>query len=349
MISVDFTQVVLKNLITHHIGNKLRDDQIKLSAEESELKPDTLDFLLKYFLQPFNTQEFYEFSHSVSLEMNEVYQLANKIFSKNKNFIKNSQNIATLLYEYSLHPKIKAGELNIVFFSNIKLNDDTVNAIGIFKSESSIPYLKMKSSKNQYSISHDFGFEIKAMDKGCLVFNLDAEKGYKILNIDSLNKSEDAQYWKKDFLKLSPVQNEYHFTNNFLKLTKQYIISSLPEEQNLSAADQADLLNRSVKYFKENETFNVTEFQNEVFQDTEIIKSFQDFGSSYLNENNINIADSFEISSQAVKKQARAFKSVIKLDKNFHIYIHGNREMIEQGYDEKTGRKFYKIYFDNEF
>jgi hypothetical protein len=59
------------------------------------------------------------------------------------------------------------------------------------------------------------------------------------------------------------------------------------------------------------------------------------------------VADSFEISTQAVKKQARIFKSVLKLDKNFHIYIHGNRDMIEQGV-EKDGRKYYKIYFENE-
>jgi hypothetical protein len=57
--------------------------------------------------------------------------------------------------------------------------------------------------------------------------------------------------------------------------------------------------------------------------------------------------ESFDISPQAVKKQARIFKSVLKLDKNFHIYIHGDRELIEQGV-EKDGRKFYKIYFTEE-
>ncbi len=60
-----------------------------------------------------------------------------------------------------------------------------------------------------------------------------------------------------------------------------------------------------------------------------------------------SIKDSFEISVQAVKKQTRIFKSVLKLDKNFHIYIHGNNELIEHGI-EKDGRKFYKIYFENE-
>ena len=48
-----------------------------------------------------------------------------------------------------------------------------------------------------------------------------------------------------------------------------------------------------------------------------------------------------------MKKQARVFKSVLKLDKNFHIYIHGDRNRIERGVDEQ-GRKYYKIYYDQE-
>jgi hypothetical protein len=59
-------------------------------------------------------------------------------------------------------------------------------------------------------------------------------------------------------------------------------------------------------------------------------------------------ADEFYISPQAVKKQARVFKSVIKLDKNFHIYVHGDRELIEKGYDEALQKHYYKIYFDRE-
>ena len=45
-------------------------------------------------------------------------------------------------------------------------------------------------------------------------------------------------------------------------------------------------------------------------------------------------------------RRSRRSKSVIKLDKNFHIYVHGNRELIEQGEDEKG--KYYKVYFKEE-
>lgn len=78
-----------------------------------------------------------------------------------------------------------------------------------------------------------------------------------------------------------------------------------------------------------------------------MIKSFRSFDSNYREENDIELTDNFDISPQAVKKKAKVFKSVLKLDKNFHIYIHGNSELIEQGV-EKDGRKFYKIYFQQE-
>lgn len=162
------------------------------------------------------------------------------------------------------------------------------------------------------------------------------------------NKSAEAQYWKDEFLKVKPVANEFHQTNQFLGITKNFLTKQLSEEFDVTKADQIDLLNRSVEYFKTHEAFDQKQFEKEVFQDSEILNSFRNFDNNYRQENEIEINDNFEISLQAVKKQARVFKSVIKLDKNFHIYIHGNKDLIEQGV-EKDGRKFYKIYFQQEF
>ncbi len=70
--------------------------------------------------------------------------------------------------------------------------------------------------------------------------------------------------------------------------------------------------------------------------------------NDYENEFDTEITDSFEISNAAVKKQARVFKSILKLDKNFHIYIHGSKEMIERGFDEEKNLNYYKVYFKEE-
>ena len=89
------------------------------------------------------------------------------------------------------------------------------------------------------------------------------------------------------------------------------------------------------------------EFATEVIDNTKAIESFKVYKSNYEEEFDTEIADTFAISNAAVKKQARVFKSVLKLDKNFHIYIHGNNELIEKGVDE-AGRKYYKIFYENE-
>ena len=188
---------------------------------------------------------------------------------------------------------------------------------------------------------------IKKLDKGCLIFNQEQEEGFKVCIVDRANRSSEAQFWKDDFLRLKPVTDAYHQTKNFLNIAKNYVSRQFAEEFEVNKTDQIDLLNKSVEYFKNNENFDKKKFEKEVFQDASVIKSFRNFDETYREEHHLEIEDEFEISSPAVKKQSRIFKSVLKLDKNFHIYIHGDRELIEQGVD-KDGRKFYKIYYKEE-
>jgi hypothetical protein len=347
MNNVDFTQVELEKIITHQVGNKLRDEKYSLSNEESNLSPETRNYLLKYFFSTLKTEEVYNFSHAVNTEMNEVFTLSRNIFSDFGAFISNSQGIAKLLYEQSMHPKIKEGQLNIVLFSNVSVEDEVVNVLGIFKSETTAPFIQMKKQKMKYDIHHEIGFDLKGMDKGCLIFNIDQKSGYKILIIDNQKKSSEAQYWKDDFLGIKILSNEYYQTNQFLGITKHFVTKNLDQEFELSKAAKIDFLNRSVDYFKKHETFDKNEFEEEVFADNNVIESFRKFDQTFRQEKEINLLDNFVISEQAVKKQSRVFKSVLKLDKNFHIYIHGNKELIEQGIDE-NGRKYYKIYYEKE-
>lgn len=74
--------------------------------------------------------------------------------------------------------------------------------------------------------------------------------------------------------------------------------------------------------------------------------------TSYLNncqeEYEIQSLDSFGVSTNAVKSVQKSFKQVLKLDKNFHLYIHGNRELVENGFDEQKGMNYYKLYYHSE-
>jgi hypothetical protein len=101
-------------------------------------------------------------------------------------------------------------------------------------------------------------------------------------------------------------------------------------------------------YFKTKEQFNIQEFASEVIHHPEVVDTFMEYKQKFEASRNFEIQDEFDIHLSAVKKQQKSFKSILKLDKNFHVYIHGRRDLMEKGYDEMTGKKYYKIYFDEE-
>ena len=77
------------------------------------------------------------------------------------------------------------------------------------------------------------------------------------------------------------------------------------------------------------------------------IEKFHQYKREYEEESQIAIDDQFTISESARKKQQRAYKRVIRLDRKIQIIIDGNRENVEQGEDEKG--KLYKIILNRMF
>jgi hypothetical protein len=150
------------------------------------------------------------------------------------------------------------------------------------------------------------------------------------------------------FYKLKIRNDSFNKTNTTLGVYKNFITSKIDDEFDISKADKIDLLNRSMKYFKEKDSFDLDEFSEEVIENPKAIESFKKFSREYNEEFDAGIDQPFDISGAAVKKQSRVFKSVLKLDKNFHIYIHGNKELIEKGFDDDKSMNYYKVYFKEE-
>ena len=342
---INASQSRIHRTSVHIVGNSVKDEALELSEDPLKLDDEKVnELLLTYFLSNFSSPEFYSFTFSnEDFLLNPVYQFATAIFLNTESLHENSINMAKHLFNATQHPNIKAGDLYVAYIAGVGIEGTVVDAIGIFKSENKDTYLKLKAAKGNFKLNADEGTNIKKLDKGCLILNLESEAGYKILLVDNANQS-DAQFWKQNFLGVKPWSDAFHHTQNFMSLTKQYVADQLDEEFSVSKADQIDLLNRSMNFFKSREQFNQREFEVEVLADADVIQSFRKFEKNFGEE----IVDSFEISAHAVKRQARIFKSVLKLDKNFHIYIHGNRELIEKGYDETRGEHFYKIYFKEE-
>lgn len=339
---INIEEAVIRKLVVHRVTNELSNSVI--SNDKLDYPNEDDEFLLKkIFLRSFiaHSQTF-EFGHEISLDYNVLFNLSRTIY-EGEEYVEQSKNIAQHLISSSKHHNIKEGDLFIAMFDEIKLNNRYYEGLGIYKFEDKDSFIETLISDKKVSFSIRKGIGNKKPDKACLI--LFTEEPYTILIIDSSNNETD--YWQNDFIGQKPKNDNVNNTNNFLTLTKSFVTKQLDKDFELSKADKIDLLNRSVDYFKTHEKFDKHEFVEKVFENSHVIESFRKFDQTFRQENEVEFSDNFEISPQAVKKQARAFKSVLKLDKNFHIYIHGNREMIEQGIDEK-GRKFYKIYYEKE-
>ncbi|MCQ2286789.1 MAG: nucleoid-associated protein [Bacteroidales bacterium] len=343
-----FNDTTIDEVVVHKVGNKTAGDGYALSQHCAQTDDNMKDVLAHYFLSHFKSEEYNNFFHDSGLQFNVVYGLISSIFDDPNEFYEKSVALAKHLYEQSNHPKIKGGEFYMVYFRNCQLDDTLVDAIGLFKSENKDTFLRVKESMSGFQLETESGINTNKLDKGCLIFNTEKEDGYVVAVVDTTNKGLDAQYWTNDFLHIHPRKDEYYNTENTLAVYKNFIVKELPfnEDIKVSRADQADLLNKSVQYFKEKETFDMNSFAEEVIQKPELIQSFNQYKENFETENNVELADNFNISAPALKKQSRRFKSVIKLDKNFHIYVHGNTDLMEQGADEKG--KFYKVYYNEE-
>lgn len=348
---IDSTEARLEAVFIHKVGNKALGEELTLSAEALTIDSQvTKQYLTDYFLAPFDGIEGFHFNHGEDLSTNGVCLSVSKIFQSSEALKEASIEISEHLYQQSDREDIPGGELSIVLFKGLQLDGATLDAVGIFKSENKNVYLKFEQDgSNGFNVRSESGVNANKLDKGCLIFNTEQDKGYRVCVVEasSRSKSSNLKYWNERFLNIGSAKDDFQSTNKFLSIAKEYVTKELPDDLQASKADKIDLLNRSVNYFKENETFDRSNFENEVFQDKNVIDSFRSFDDEYRSENEIELADNFAISDKAVKKQVRFFRRVLKLDKNFHIYIHGDRKMIEQG-TEDDGRKFYKVYFNNE-
>ncbi|MCG8311170.1 MAG: nucleoid-associated protein [Cytophagales bacterium] len=342
---LDFSEAELSHLAIHQVGNKTNEEGIIISEQEVSINGQIASLLTSYFTRPFKTDEYYNFSHETDLDLNEVYIYVRNIFNDKTSLLSQSINLARHLYEQSIYPHIKSGELYIAYFENCYLNNEITEAIGLFKSEQKETFLKVYPEGKSFAINSEDGININKLDKGCLIFNENSERGYQVLLVDNTNKGEEARYWKELFLNVKPQKDDFYHTKNYLQMCRDFAAEAFPDADKI---DQMSLIQESADFFKESEVFDKLQFHEKVLQEPEIIDAFEDYKESYVEQNNLSMVDEFDIDTEAVKKMKRVFKSVIKLDKNFHIYVHGNRNYIRKGFDEASKMSFYQLFFKEE-
>lgn len=340
---------VLERLVLHKVGNKEKGDALILSATPYILNADISSVLLHYFTNPFKGSQYYVFSNEGDVSYNSMYNCVSRIFDEPKqNLYEESCNIAQHLYDVSLHPNIKPGELYVTYMTKCFLDGEVVDAVGIFKSENKETYIKIYPDGDNFDIEQDNGININKLDKGCIVFNKEREDGYVVAVVDTTSRGNEAVYWVDEFLSLRVRQDSYYKTERVLDVCKGFVMDYLPKEYDISKADQAEFLNRSSDFFRENKQFQTDTFAEKVMETPDLQEKFKAYKDEFAKEYEVDLQEDFTLNEDALKKMTRYLRSVIKLDKNFTLYIHGRRDRVEVGEDEERGLRYYKLYFEKE-
>ena len=206
--------------------------------------------MLKFFLNNFKDKLLYCFGPESNPGQNPVFSICEEAFQEPDNLHEQSTQIAKILYDSATHHWIKSGECWVVHFSNVSFNGESADAFGIFKTELKEEFLTVKRKDQGFMISLHEGFNIKKIDKGCLVLNRSYEKGYEIMIIDNINLQDPAEYWKEKFLNIKPVKTAFLNTSNEFKVLRAFLDDS---ETEMDSLDKVDRLNNSVNYMKEKE------------------------------------------------------------------------------------------------
>jgi len=347
---LDLSDATIHKIIVHQIGNPSRDEPLNCSRSAIDLSDTGLEEVLsRYFLSPFHKKEpgFYNFRHNSDLDLNEMYHYTGKMFTPGESFELQSVNIAKLLYEKSSHHRVKPGELYVLLLNNCLVDDEMTNALGIFKSETKETFLKVFTNGGNIGLEHQDGININKLDKGCLIFDTEKEHGYKLCILDKTNP-EESQFWKDQFLKITPRDDDFYQTREVMNLCRSFVNTVLTEDNDISRNRQLQVKDKIVQYFTDNTEFTTGTFEQEVFEEPQVIDAYRDYRQKIAGHSNLLTKDVFDIAEPAVKKEKKFFKSVIKLDKNFHVYVHGNPNMIEKGFDDQRGKFYYKLFFDEE-
>lgn len=342
----------ISKFIIHKVGNKFNDTRNAYSENEVVFDEESYNLILPFLLKSFTSvAETYRFNHHANIDLNEINRYSSAIFEDDSEFIEMSKNIVVHLFEQSRSAQIKTGDVAVAVFENIEYNQIMTNAIGIFKIETKTPFFQTYAEDGSYDIAVQNGISTKKLDKGCLILNTTDGDGRVILSVD--NNNYDTMYWITHFLNIKYPDDSNQHTKNFLELCKDF---SGVLEDNYDKQTQSAFLAKTIDYCKENESVNLEEFKDSVFEtddDENYIEQFEAYKKEYEEDMDVVIRNHFDVSTPVLKKQKQKIKTDIKLDTNIQIKLDidapdASTEYIQRGYDDDKKMHYYKVFFNEE-
>lgn len=347
---IDLSGALLKQVSVHQIGNKAHEEGFFLSEQPIILDEALQSALLDYCSRTFSkVSDVYQFVHKVDMSYHVMAGLSKQIFADAQVFHDRSRDVVQHLYDQSTHPHIKSGDVMLIRLENVLMVDELVNAIVLIKAENKEGFLKLSKVGDSIQVDSYEGIQLKRMDKGALILEMEEDEGYRVLTVD--NNNYDASYWLEDFLGIDFVHDHNFDTKAYVEMCKSFAQDVIKET--VDKKTQVDFVQQTFQYIDQVDTLEIAEFKETMFADEAMTEAFDQYSAHYEKEKGAKISDSFEVSQTVMKKQKQKLRNFIKLDTNIKIQLGFSNaqsvdRFIEKGFDEEKNMYYYKCYFNTE-
>lgn len=329
----------IKAAVVQRVGNKSNDDGVAFSDSLCQME-GVEEHLLSLINASFKFDDWKQFYYIDGLEMNPAYRFVTKIFDDENSLVKQSNNLARHLYEQSIHPNIKIGEFYVVLLDGCVIDGVETNAVGLFKSEVMETVLTVKMEHNHLVLSPQMGMSLKKLEKGCIIFNVAKEQGYKLAVVDNTNPKSDAHYWADNFLHVKDCNDDYHQTVKLMDMCTGFV-QQLKEQ---SEVDSVIAAKKTAELLKTGETVQVDDLADLLCQNEEQKQAFGTYRQSFEEEYG-SFADEISVVSKAASRKPVSRMNVLKLGNEFEVKVLNPDADIESGVDELSGKRFYTLYY----
>lgn len=323
--------------VVQRVGNKNNGDGISFSDELCQLE-GVEGHLFKLISSSFKFEDWKQFTYIDDLELNPAYRFVSKIFEDKQCIIKQSNNLARHLYEQSIHPNVKIGEFYVVYIEHCEIEGTEADAIGLFKSESRETVLTVKMESNRLVLSPEIGMNLKKLEKGAFIFNVDKESGFKVAVVDNTSSKSDARYWIDNFLHVEDCKDDYHRTQELSELCAGY----LKQLREKSVVDCAIAARKASDILVSEGIVEIERLPSLLCETEEQQAEFLAYRAAFEQDHGA-LSPEVKVKPKAVKRRNVTKMNTLKLGCDFEVKVLKSTAQLEKG--EEKGRKYYKLYY----
>lgn len=352
---MNFEEAHITGLVLAKVGNPSRDEALQTSKQVLQVDEGDQAMLTGIFLRPFKSlgMQGHRFHHHTALEKHELNGCAASVLKDDSALLERGCEIANRLYSKSNHPNIKSGDLCIALIDGIEVEGEMKQAICILKSESVTPFLSISAKDGDLQLSTEQGINPEKIDKGCLIVDHFAAKGYYVLTFD--RAGSESRFWVRDFLGVVPISDASLMSKKVAEMAVSAVASTASASRDEGGDDSPPweanrAASEALGYFKDHKTFSLAEFEEQALRTPEAKAKFAEERRRMEEDEGVKIEEGFDISTRDVSKAKKLMKSVMKLDTGVELRlspkaIEQKEPVIETGYDDERGMKFVKVFY----